>query len=435
VCNADKSLNEIFKYQHEPIHPDDFYMHEAAELVYNHLAQFVEEVDVLSHDETVATFDFSTSPGYPWKKYGSKQDIFNEHVDEVLAYWYAPEGEVYWSGFPKLEPLPKEKAIQKTRLITGSPIHLTYVFRRLFANLDEQIVENYGKLHTAVGVSLFHRSWHQLMQQFENGLVDEVDASRWDARVTNLEFQLVSWIRWQFLKDKSPINARRVQWIFEQTYDSKVLMFTGDVYRVKGGMKSGWPATSVDNSLINLIRLAYSWLRMGYDREDFHSFPMAVYGDDLLTGSLPEQFWDYYQEAGTQIDTHKKLGIPLEGASFLSQTVAKRKGIWVAIPKGPRLLYSAAFAEGKETQRNGLTRLLSLALCGFWTEDFDELYSWYKDWCLVYGMTPYARNWFESQWLSYELDGGRYKNGSNQEEVKSVPFEWCCQWTSGQTFG
>jgi hypothetical protein len=389
--------NELRKYEHEEPRYDVEVMAKARDLVYQMLLPYCGDSRVIPYDEVM--IDYSTSPGIPHLGKNKRDleiadlDCWDDYVDR----------DVVWYGFPKHEILPLEKARRKTRLVTASPVHLTTMVARFCQDMNEKLLNGCHSLPIKVGSSKFHFGWNKIMSRFRNVMVDEVDATRWDSRITIGEINGVRDIRWRLLRreDQTQENWDRMAWAYERLADSVIQLSTGSVYRVRGGMKSGWGNTAQDNSIINCVRLAYAWLRCGKRADEFSKWGFCVYGDDILSETLGNEFWDMYVESGVLLDSTRKVGISIWEARFLSQRTKTFNGVLVPYPASRKIVYSAAFPT-KSGARDNSGRLQSLVLDGYWSNDRDLLYQWYVMACGEENVVPVSLAWFESEWLGFE---------------------------------
>lgn len=307
-----------------------------------------------------------TSPGWPWntmvpqkhidagfpKKVGSKvgdwiefiydaeQRVIDVYVDPKLLEaitnlrsQLSSKGKVdidaCFTVFPKDETRPKEKVNNKqTRLVNGSPLHLTVVSRMLVGFLLKEIHRNRCVKSTnsesAVGLSV--ESYD--VTRFANNLLlagrfFDFDFSKFD---TKQLWQIAKYIAravCHWYKDKSlrlPItNLLRFMW------NAKYIL--GDViYQLFFQLASGWVGTADFNGLYNRLCTTYAILRIQRENgrprwtvpDALSKCWLVVYGDDSVL-RVPnhdcftyDRFIEAYAELGLIATSGSKTSIDAE---------------------------------------------------------------------------------------------------------------------------
>nr|DAZ87821.1 TPA_asm: ORF1b [Candastroli virus 2] len=349
--------------------------------------------------------ELNNSPGWPWKKkYKDKRATLEDPTVDIWDTYEATE--IAWMGFPKFEILAASKADQKTRLITAAPADLTFLVLRLVEDQDDQIKE-IDNIPIMVGKTKFHCGWDRVMRRL-GSCVDEVDARQWDGSVRPYELEGLVWLRFNLLaeNDRTEANLARLRWAYKQLIYAPVRLTDGSWYSVAGGMKSGWPSTSIDNSLVNWVRNCYAWRRVTGDQIAMDPMSLLIYGDDILSRPRGERYWQAYREAGTILpDNRVKLNIPITEASFLSSKVVRKGTIFVPVPDGTKLVFSAAWWDQRPKREMRYTKAKSLWLEGYFTEQEPLLRKFYELTASSLGYKPVRREWARMMYFGLEVGG------------------------------
>lgn len=368
-------LAEVQKYgTSEPCTVDPYLFEQAIELTVAHFDPYC-----TGHWTQLENLklDMSGSPGRPYKyDCPSRGEFVRKHPDVVSGWLLGIDAYDLWDCFGKFEVLPLAKAQEKCRLICGAGMRNTLCGAALFEAFNEGMTKGYRSLHSKVGFSKFHLGWNDLVQSLYNdeGLYDEADCKQWDSGMSAYLLHAVYEVRARLSYYSSQ------QWkLFDSFVDtlcnSVLVLSSGQDFKTVGGNKSGSCNTTTDNCIGNVLCLAYSWLATGREPLAFHTAPIAVYGDDLLTGPFGIEFWTAYRACGIKLPFDRlRLSIPLSEASFLSQHTGFFRNVYVPVPKTLKYLYRACLSGCKIEAQLQFERVWALWLDGFWGEHSDVLY-------------------------------------------------------------
>lgn len=308
-----------------------------------------------------------------------------------------------WDCFPKVEILETEKANKKTRLICGAPPELVFLQDSCCGDLNELI----GKIplvsKTAIGHNCFLGGWDMLASLFTS-TVDYSDAKQWDSSMS------AAWLyRVYRIRDRLTIMSfqeRNVLWFcFSELVNSILNLSTGDSYFVQGGNKSGSGNTCHDNSIGHIFLIAYCFIVLGYNFNDFSNFNFVVMGDDLLSEQFPIGFWDVYRSFGVNVIERNCKSI-IE-AEFLSHKFIYTPYGYMPYHKNNKMLFSSFSHDNKNWKNYRYQKIFILYVLNFWHSTapiYRQLLDKYK--------LPYSDLEIIRHWSGLLVDGG-FKSSYN----------------------
>jgi hypothetical protein len=251
------------------------------------------------------SFDQSSSPGYPYNKFGKKRDLLRDQklVDNIQKN---VKGNVipndnYWNLFVKSEPKKTEKIENHDeRTVVGASLDLLAESVYLFGHMNANIYRA-GKQHripSTVGATKFYRGHHKLYRRLTRGglftLGMDADYTEFDKRMIVMEFMVIANLRFSMLVPELQTEEmwKRISRYYWHVIYSKIVMETGDVIMKSCGNPSGQFNTITDNSMVNELRWYYLWCTI--TPETFHSLEifrrhieLIVCGDDSAFGASP----------------------------------------------------------------------------------------------------------------------------------------------------
>jgi hypothetical protein len=258
-------------------------------------------------EELVEPINMATSSGYPWvkKRSGAKSVWFERDEDDIptamcdelyqaclLREANANNGvrtECAWIDTLKDERRTLDKVAKgKTRMFNNGPVDFTLVFRRYFSTFIAEIQRNRINWDCALGINPHSREWDLLFRRLnsvpgQNWFAG--DFSNYDGSIPQ-QFMLAvgTIVNALYADDYSQVRETLMVEIYEAIHMS------GDsFYRVFRGNPSGNPFTTVMNSLVNSMLMAYAWMEVGYSISDFdHVVRMTSYGDDNVLKVHPD---------------------------------------------------------------------------------------------------------------------------------------------------
>lgn len=300
-----------------------------------------------------------TSPGYPYNKQNSGHkgkgpfimrdgdsfvydSTFLSYLEECDAKLRNGEQiEVIYADCLKDELRPIEKVEQgKTRLFSGSPLHLLMLIRRYFLPIVQYIQSQCSEKPVAVGINPHSLEWTKLRLRLAKTAQSVIagDFSNYDGKLPAFVMKTaLKWINKWF--DDGEVNKRVRELLFEHMYNATRIHGT-IIYKVCDGNPSGNPLTSIINSLCNII-MCYTILTREFHCQ-INEFEMVVYGDDNVITVMRENLkcsdltpffqsyfgmdythWTKNEEALVRADT-------LDTISFISRGFVLYNSIYLA---------------------------------------------------------------------------------------------------------
>lgn len=348
---------------------------------------YVEGYKVLDFEEV--DIQGSTTPGIPYKwYYRTKREAIRKCPADIQSFWdYAHiiQAPVLWHNFVKTELLEQAKLDEdNVRSITGPDIAFHYSYCRMVQDFNHRLYNIPLKTTSAMGFNKFNGGLNTLAEKInKHPHKEEADMSKYDARQARWIRRLCMEFRWRMLRpeDRTPENRQRLEYYYSQSIDSLMVLTMGYVLRVDHGMMSGDPNTTVDNTLIHFIVMAYSYIMtVSSDYSHFKAnVETAHYGDDELT-SMSEEVVDrfcaearapHYEECGV----HFKVGQTvksenLSGLTFLGTRLRQNaEGHWVGEPVDPRKTVASVLKPPKkQSPGQTLVRACALLVEAYWND-------------------------------------------------------------------
>nr|BBH72270.1 polyprotein [Carrot torradovirus 1] len=262
------------------------------------------------------SMDFSTSCGYPFMIMGhgkSKREFLDGEPGDYMLARDKPVYEEYMAmddaimqgiamemvtcECAKDERLPLEKIYEKpkTRLFTILPFHYNMLVRKYFLDFSASLMRAHNDIPCKVGINPEGLEWTTLANGFmEKSRVGfSADYSSFDGRAPVFIFQWFCDMVDKYYGDV-PGSANSLARHALLMMASNHYTLCGDkLFRVVGGMPSGFSLTVLFNSLLNEFYMRYAFevlLRhptnaaraMGVSQKDFEQLFVAIYGDDNL---------------------------------------------------------------------------------------------------------------------------------------------------------
>nr|QBK58930.1 polyprotein [Tomato torrado virus] len=271
--------------------------------------------------------ELSTSCGYPYNKLGmgtSKREFVEPSGDgdrvqlkrttPIFDDWEALDVEIRKGNFVELvttqcakdERLPLEKVFgkRKTRLFEILPFHYNMLVRKYFLDFSASLMASHNALPCKVGINPGGIEWTLLANGFravsDTGF--SADYSSFDGRAPIFAFQWFCDLVDDYYGSPpgSPdSNARHVLLMMASCHYT---ICENKVFRLVGGMPSGFALTVIFNSLLNEFYMRYAFISLlrrphiaaqaiGCKPSDFNKLFVAVYGDDNLVAVPMELHW------------------------------------------------------------------------------------------------------------------------------------------------
>lgn len=285
-----------------------------------------------------------------------------------------------FSLFLKDELLPIEKVQEgRTRMVSGSHAVLTHFMCSLSAVFNALVEEKFPMC--AVGFTPFYSGWSKLFKGY--GKKRSFDGKRFDTRMHDQELWEVCRIREELLSSNNPYFSDLLRACYAEVIDAYGVDPNGHVRKIPWGNKSGQFNTTVDNTLVNVLRWCYYFVVSGLGTPDefFHT-SCRFYGDDCLIDENLELAIELAVAHGAYEETRSKCNFdPVfdkdlnTGVVFCGFTSARYKGRLLPVFSEPYRLSSAAHFVKKNLNSTQLVeRLCGLKLLAVGKQEvFDQL--------------------------------------------------------------
>ncbi len=274
-------------------------------------------LQICEPQDVAARLDGSTSAGFPWNlKYTSKNQLLSS--DGAEEFWAVAEAffddlpglaaasdpnvvASVWHAFLKEELRSVEKlsaSPPKIRSISGCPLELTLACGMLCLPFNEWFYSAHSLLPSAVGMSPFWGGWHRLYHHLVGGRrrwLACIDVRKWDRRfytrlkvaVRNLRVAMMR-LKGDALYASFEAHLRGLYTFLYRGHVAVPDAQMRHIVVITIGMLSGWPNTTVDNTLGHLIE----WLCL---LTTHNLLPLLgdgvvfkIYGDDIIVAACDE---------------------------------------------------------------------------------------------------------------------------------------------------
>lgn len=395
-------------------HPDPTGQHVALEWTYR-LLHTVTGHDNISVPLDEADFNRDGGVGFPYKldpRMTYKEDYLSKYAHRYMkAVVDHPTGfSLPWDCFPKVEILPYQKALEKTREICASPVEHFLIGARLYTMFNKKLVAKPLATPSVVGLVPPYGGWRMLYDRLP-GLCENSDASRFDKSISPKLLKLVYLLR-EMLSSYNDHERKLHWWYFEHLVKRRSLLSCGKVYLVHGGNGSGQYNTTFDNTLAHIIALAYASYMSGMSYMQFRRNPCFVYGDDYIGGAQTPLFWEKFLEFGFIINKTPPQSKML--CDFLSTRFTNVVQGITAVPMHDKALYSLFTSESKKWRCFRRQKAYSLWLMNFFHYDrpiFEE--------ALTYLGVSFSYREAVDFWFG-RIGGFKTKNEFTAEESENI---------------
>lgn len=332
-----------------------------------------------SHSEPINTH---TSAGFPWNigtKLPGKQDYittdntgirrWNKNnkagVDKLQAgvnRFLDPSqtrnsNSAIFQVFLKDEPVKLKKIYDetRTRTIAAAPLDYSIAYRRFFHTSHCAIMDNWQDLPIKVGINPTSLDWHTLFTSLSKVSMRAVDLDYkgWDFSAHPFFVDLIAQFYDILYKnldpDYTPLDKEIRDGLYGQIKNFHLLIGR-TLYKATGGIPSGYPGTTIDNSLVNFLITYWAFRQIARRRNpkllNFYSFNQlvacAIYGDDIVMAVDGRLLQDF--NGLTIPDIVGRLGFnaqpadkgstfiadrPLKDCIFLSRGFKFTSGFWI----------------------------------------------------------------------------------------------------------
>ncbi|AUD08115.1 polyprotein 1 [Red clover torradovirus 1] len=197
----------------------------------------------------------------------------------------------------KDERLPLEKIYEKpkTRLFTILPFHYNMLVRKYFLDFSATLMRAHNIISCKVGINPEGVEWTTLARGFleVSGKGFSADYSSFDGRAPVFVFQWFCDLVDKFYGDKPGSENSLARHALLMMASCHYTLCGDKLYRVVGGMPSGFSLTVLFNSLLNEFYMRYAFQMLlknpahrartlGMSQRTFSELFVAIYGDDNL---------------------------------------------------------------------------------------------------------------------------------------------------------
>lgn len=262
------------------------------------------------------SMDFSTSCGYPFMIMGfgkNKREFLDGEPGYYLLARDKPVYEEYMAmddaisqgivmemvtcECAKDERLPLEKIYEKpkTRLFTILPFHYNMLVRKYFLDFSATLMRAHNEIPCKVGINPEGIEWTTLANGFveKSSVGFSADYSSFDGRAPVFIFQWFCDMVDKYYGDKPGSENSLARHALLMMASNHYTLCGDKLFRVVGGMPSGFSLTVLFNSLLNEFYMRYAFeilLRkpanaartIGMSQTNFNELFVAIYGDDNL---------------------------------------------------------------------------------------------------------------------------------------------------------
>nr|AWJ58395.1 polyprotein [Plum pox virus] len=210
-----------------------------------------------------------------------------------------------WNGSLKAELRPKEKVeANKTRSFTAAPIDTLLGGKVCVDDFNNQFYSLNLHCPWSVGMTKFRGGWDKLLRALPDGWIYcDADGSQFDSSLSPYLINAVLNIRLAFMEEWD-IGEQMLSNLYTEIVYTPIATPDGTIVKKFKGNNSGQPSTVVDNTLMVILAMTYSLLKLGY-HPDTHECICRYFvnGDDLVLAVHPayESIYNELQEHFSQL--------------------------------------------------------------------------------------------------------------------------------------
>lgn len=249
----------------------------------------------------------NSSMGFPWNKTKKQfldristerypqgvnfpEDIWAKVREVEDAYANGRRAYPVFMGHLKDEPVTFEKrAVSKTRLFAGGPVHWSVVVRKTLLSFVKLVQENKLTFEAGPGTVCQSIEWQQLREYLTQFGMDQIiagDYSKFDKRMIADFIMAAYWIIAE-LHERAGHSEQMYTKIMAIGTDVAypLMNIRGEIVMFYGTNPSGHPLTVIINSIVNGLYMRYAYTQLGYDVTQFKKHvALMTYGDDNAMG-------------------------------------------------------------------------------------------------------------------------------------------------------
>ncbi|ACT79982.1 polyprotein [Tomato chocolate spot virus] len=262
--------------------------------------------------------ELSTSCGYPFNKMGmglNKREFVEttgvgdrvelKRSTPVFEAWEELDVQVrkgvhvdlFTTQCAKDERLPLEKIYgkRKTRLFEILPFHYNMLVRKYFLDFSATLMSSHNAIPCKVGIDPTSSEWSLLANGFRavSNIGFSADYSSFDGRAPVFIFQWFCDLVDDYYGSATGSPESNARHALLMMASCHYTLCEDKVFRLVGGMPSGFALTVIFNSLLNEFYMRYAFISLlrrphiaaraiGVKPHDFNQLFVAVYGDDNL---------------------------------------------------------------------------------------------------------------------------------------------------------
>ncbi|QCG75828.1 polyprotein [Sweet potato virus E] len=299
-----------------------------------------------------------------------------------------------WNGSLKAELRPIEKVeANKTRTFTAAPLDTLLGGKVCVDDFNNMFYNHHLKCPWTVGITKFYQGWDRLLTSLPNNwLYCDADGSQFDSSLSPYLINSVLNIRRKFMEDWD-VGDQMLRNLYTEIVYTPILTPDGTIVKKFKGNNSGQPSTVVDNTLMVVLAMHYTLLKLGIQESEFEE--RCVYfanGDDLLiamrpdTAHLLDNFGECFAELGLNYDFSSRTS-KKEELWFMSHCGIMRDGMFIPKLEPERIVSILEWDRSHEP----IHRLEAICAAMVEAWGYDELlhhirkfYAW------VLGQAPYS---------------------------------------------
>nr|YP_010809067.1 Nib [Ashitaba mosaic virus] len=276
---------------------------------------------------------------------GKKKDYFADYTQEMKAQILQESCERLfvgkmgiWNGALKAELRPIEKVeANKTRSFTAAPIDTLLAGKVCVDDFNNQFYSLNTKAPWSVGMTKFYGGWDKLLRALpENWIYCDADGSQFDSSLSPYLINAVLNIRLHFMEEWD-IGEEMLRNLYAEIIYTAIATPDGTIVKKFKGNNSGQPSTVVDNTLMVILAMHYSLLKLGISVVEFDDYcKFFVNGDDLIIAIEPSHEYildglsELFAQLGLKYDFTSRTR-DIKDLWFMSHKGVEREGI--LIPK------------------------------------------------------------------------------------------------------
>jgi len=289
----------------------------------------IEAIHGVENDEHFGPVPSSTSAGYPMNVQGEinlKKLLFDNDRDSVeylqafeatqeaidlaiLTYLAGERPEFFYVDYLKDERKKLDKVlIGKTRMFSGGPLILYFLFRMYFGWFDSHYKSNKITNWSAIGVNPFSMDWEHISRFLSEVTVKPKqfgagDYKGFDTKHLPFIHMIIVLLINRVYYPNATNNENRIRIaLFQEIYNSNHL-FRGIIVRWFHGMPSGNALTAILNTIYNAICLCFVFMcvkdeysHLNLNDEDCVKLVRAIILGDDNAFAVDEILMPYYNE-------------------------------------------------------------------------------------------------------------------------------------------